>query len=609
MQSSKSNPNSNPNGSRTIQEIKDSKKRVITQTGVFVFFITMLMSIVVWDMRKVAMISEVIHDDHTELWEHVNDTSLKQWLSPLDLCLLQGVKDANADIKTFRMKNCTKAFQQSITALPSGSTISPGSQRLFCNIGASLGKVCPGPLSTRTFFRSRLRHPHYSDANNRHLSLALRHMAKKNMPLILIGDGISKQNQDAMICDLMRTDKVAITSGTNAGSGTKNPNDYSYFTDYTVRWKEEKLKLDIRYYKVFRIEDEDDNANDGEDSFDFEFKFDLFGFNKAQKERKERDRERKAQRRNRRLTTNIPSIMSTRSPLQVEYGQKGGTGVYNSVNSTDRLHKNKSVFISNSFGNNSTLFVVDRERLRKSKNGTAVLDNQSGMKLKRLRENGTAASLVRENKERRPLKLSNNTFPQMRFRSGINPSNTTLSRTSVSRNSSAFSMRNTKWSPSAPKLSLNLTVSHIASGKRTLLESRTNVTTQSQQGNSTATGIILPRYSFQQIKSVINDFIQSTNRSVTIIANAGVWYNSREKFRRELPTLLSWLDDLAKDEDHHHMIFYRETAAQHWNHSINGYYDREYRQKEENNGTCVPIEDNTPGNCFFFISDEFYSKL
>ena len=89
-------------------------------------------------------------------------------------------------------------------------------------------------------------------------------------------------------------------------------------------------------------------------------------------------------------------------------------------------------------------------------------------------------------------------------------------------------------------------------------------------------------------------YMTEQNRSVAVIANVGVVYNSREKFREEVPYFLSWLNHL-QEEKQDNLIFYRETAAQHWNHTDMGYYDENYREESENNGTCVPIADNRLG--------------
>ena len=41
----------------------------------------------------------------------------------------------------------------------------------------------------------------------------------------------------------------------------------------------------------------------------------------------------------------------------------------------------------------------------------------------------------------------------------------------------------------------------------------------------------------------------------------GVWYNTRERFRSEIPMFLHYLNDVAGKDN---PVFFRETAAQHW---------------------------------------------
>ena len=54
---------------------------------------------------------------------------------------------------------------------------------------------------------------------------------------------------------------------------------------------------------------------------------------------------------------------------------------------------------------------------------------------------------------------------------------------------------------------------------------------------------------------------------------------------------INWLNDLGRDDAN--TVFFRETAAQHWNHTDIGYFDD--AQRLESNGTCIPISDSTPG--------------
>ena len=71
--------------------------------------------------------------------------------------------------------------------------------------------------------------------------------------------------------------------------------------------------------------------------------------------------------------------------------------------------------------------------------------------------------------------------------------------------------------------------------------------------------------SLETVQEQMMEIVSMYPSGVVVIANIGVWYNSRERFRRELPLFLKWLSDLGKDPDN--LIMYRETAAQHWNHT------------------------------------------
>jgi hypothetical protein len=302
--------------------------------------------------------------------------------------------------------------------------------------------------------------------------------------------------------------------------------------------------------------------------------------------------------------TSVPFVVSTAAPIATamttQQTQTKPVGIipirtiHGFSNGTDRTRRpNKHIT------NTTSTFVLERDRLRKSKNATTKSEHQTT-------PSNSDINLTKI-KKGRDRELNGTVFRDNRVRGKGFNATTSIMKASSSMMGKNVSLPKVPRRPLENKIAIAGSVSGTNKQVRGLAAngsvasllippaSNKTVSTGVVSNSTSNTGIVLPRYSFQQIKEVINDFITSTNRSVAIIANAGVWYNSREQFRRELPTLLSWLDDLAKDKDHHHMIFYRETAAQHWNHTINGYYDREYKQKEDNNGTCVPIEDNTPG--------------
>jgi hypothetical protein len=144
---------------------------------------------------------------------------------------------------------------------------------------------------------------------------------------------------------------------------------------------------------------------------------------------------------------------------------------------------------------------------------------------------------------------------------------------------------------------LNAAAHNTNSWLRRRLQGGTSNTTTA--GNETAevprnvTAPVPLSLTLDEIKLRVDDLIQTHANGVVLIANVGVWYNSRELFRTELPDLLGWMDALSRERNS--TVYFRETAAQHWNHTASGYFDLGYIQNEYDNGTCTPVLDATPG--------------
>ena len=360
------------------QESNKCWKRV-SHAGIIVFLFSALFSVLLWDLHKVHEMSIIIHDDHTSHWIQMRPTDLTKWFTPVDICMLN-VSSPDTDLYQYRKKNCSKL-------IPPKASVP---LHLTCGIGSSIGgKVCLPPLNTRSFFTAQLRHPLLGNASNQLLRSSLREFAVRNKPVVFVGDGISKQNTDALLCEIMRTDLVTL-------EGSNGPID----ANYTIRWKASKLKLDVHYMKLTNMYDNGENE------------------------------------------------------------------------------------------------VAEARRIRRA----------------------------------RRKALSNTTDPA--------------------------SERN------VTKVALSMTLPAIQSRVRSIIESHGN-------------GIVL-------------------------VVNVGVWYNSRELFRTELPDLLAWMNDLSAV--HNSTVYFRETAAQHWNHTSSGYFDKDYAEARWDNGTCTPVGDATPGIFFIFRS-------
>jgi len=299
-------------------------------------------------------------------------SEIREWLAPVDICMLN-ISSPDTDIFAYRKKNCTKLTN------PKGSA----ALHLSCGIGSSIGgKACSPPLNTRSFFTAHLRHPVLGNASNLLLRSSLREFAKQNKPVVFVGDGISKQSTDALLCEILRTDLVTL-------EGSAGPID----ANYTIRWKSARLKLDVHYMKLTSMFDNGENEG------------------------------------------------------------------------------------------------IDQRRFRKVRRVSA-LNNESA------------------------------------------PNATTV-----------------------VKIPLSLTLDSIKNRVQSITETHPN--------------------------------------GVVLVVNVGVWYNSRELFRTELPDLLSWMNDLSSA--HNSTVYFRETAAQHWNHTLSGYYDKQYNEARWDNGTCTPVGDATPG--------------
>ena len=182
-----------------ISEDESALYRLCKRSGIYLFLFIFLLVVLVWDLKTSSDLSEFVHDDHEDYCENMNTSKLAKWFSPLDLCMLQ-IDEPNTDIKAYRQKNCSN--------LPDGNGVD--SQRLFCGIGSSLGKPCIAPLSTKTYFTSSLLGA-LGEPENGLLKTCLRRVAAKQKAIVFVGDALSKQNQEALVCEMMRTDRIIVT--------------------------------------------------------------------------------------------------------------------------------------------------------------------------------------------------------------------------------------------------------------------------------------------------------------------------------------------------------------------------------------------------------------
>jgi hypothetical protein len=103
-------------------------------------------------------------------------------------------------------------------------------------------------------------------------------------------------------------------------------------------------------------------------------------------------------------------------------------------------------------------------------------------------------------------------------------------------------------------------------------------------GNSTsALGRLSYSVPLENVRELLND-LQIKHGGYVLIANIGVWYNTLEHFRMQLPGFMKFLEDVGKQN----VVLFRETSAQHWNHTAFGYFEN----GASSEGSCTPLQDS-----------------
>jgi hypothetical protein len=594
-------------GKRRFPQVPDTPAKSRHRDGVFQSFqkkiptyitftviIGCLLAILIWDLRRTQIISSVIHDDHSGLWMKMNDSSRSRWYTPYDLCLLSNsdtlVTTSNnssfptEDYQT-NYKNCSKYLSTSPTMRNKALL----SSRLFCNIGSSLGKACPAPLSTRKYFSYQLKDSvyHSNDADNAHFIQTLKKLAKERILLVFIGDGLSKQNFDALICEISRIEGMLKTNKDSfqviIPPFYNNHNDYftNNINEFILQWKSTTtdkggkvipsfLSLTVRYLKISELYpgNHDDN---GFNLFDFEY------LSKLSADYLSVFRKRKLNRTHDDSEESRTNRMSLKKKKEKQLSSESRRKLLNNttvVSSSLKADGTKPV-VPKTWNPASTRPISSTER--RKVNSTNIIN------------------LTKTNKTSSPSTYSarkNTTFIATPLKAHKSTNKTITSSTNI---------KYTKGNATSIKTATTTSTTQMK--KNTILSSFQNYTYYNHslsfpELKSIIENDLFPNKLFNKSSSSVSSKLPASTssfRGVFIIANLGVFYNSREKFRHEIPSFLEWLNDLGSNSQAHNIIHYRETAAQHWNHTGNGYYDSTYRIEQDNNGSCVPLADSSPG--------------
>eukprot|EP01038_Epipyxis_sp_PR26KG_P015539 gene15539-20980_t len=505
----------------------------------------------------------------------MNETLLKQWLNPLDMCMLT-INDSNTDVRAYKHKKCDVNMNYNSDSNINNNNIGNtkynyyvyNSQHLFCHIGSSLGKPCASPLSTRTYFTAIMKD--FQDPNSLVLSNALQIIAKKKMPLIFIGDGISKQNQDALICEIFRTEKNKVII-----YGSMR-NEYSQLlSNFTIEWinsksdkSNDRLKLEVIFLKmthIYNVENSNiDNIN-GQ-------------INKYRKQRNliYRNKNDNNTNNNSRFKKKTKNIILNINKTDV-----------NNNNNNKRFLTNDTIPLNNKITKNNKTSKISRYVLP---NNTRIFPLDSSISSAKIinKTNYDKNSVITNYRTTAMMSLRKNNISNLYNNTKINQRyynrlgfNNTINNNIINSNN--------KIKPNIIRKTTN---------NESIIEDNNN---NNNNNNSALLSNLLGINSISgtslflnDVNNIINQYINQYN-NVVIIANVGVWYNSREKFRKELPDFLLWLNEIGKNN----LVLYRETAAQHWNNTETGYFSSSnnnnfFEENEPKNGSCIPIADSTP---------------
>ena len=87
---------------------------------------------------------------------------------------------------------------------------------------------------------------------------------------------------------------------------------------------------------------------------------------------------------------------------------------------------------------------------------------------------------------------------------------------------------------------------------------------------------------FENAEHFVRGINFNQSKSVLIVANAGLWYNSEAKFSYAMPGVLQWLHNVQRIKNASNIVAWHETMSQHWESLTgNGYYFKEISDRIE----------------------------
>jgi hypothetical protein len=506
-----------------------------------------------WDMKKVQTMSTIIHDDHRSLWVSMNSTILKFWYNSYDLCVLN-----RGSITRSRSDNNQKngsamsiispnnnivnivSNNRQCNSVTSASQDSSKQIPLRCNVGYGYHNLdCLSNLTMRSFYRYMLNDRALGDPHNMMLRTVLMDLSMTKRPIVILGDGVSKQSQDAMICEMLRTDKTVKVSSKAS----------FYSSNYTLRWPKERRQVNLFYFRLVTINADDDSPH------------------------------RRRQRKRRVLNHSIDDVTVNTSHEVVtsDVSTNGNRSQWINITSTPLSNSSQS---SNDLIGNSSQSLVSETVLSNSSDSlvdAVAVRDVDGLPVPSMDGSWTNSSVPVV--DERPLfstQLVDSEGPANSSSSSSIDFNALPTDTITSNDTTTIEYTSSSISNNSQAANVTLSVDPLPPDKR----------------------VASVRFTFVQsrVKALLEQY-----HSLVVIVNVGVYYNSREQFRTDLPQLLDWMHSLHAE--HNCTVFFRETAAQHWSHTSSGYFEMDIDGQNSSMSSCLPIADSTPGNLSYAATE------
>ena len=554
----------------------DRKKANLRHVHVACTFIMLMLvlAIVMWDMKKVQTMSTIIHDDHRSLWISMNSTVLKFWYNSYDLCVLN--RGSITRSRSDNQRNGSSAMSiispnsiiinnnsinRQCKSVISTSQDSSKQIPLRCNVGYGYHNLdCLSNLTMRSFYRYMLNDRALGDPRNMMLRTVLMDLSMTKRPIVILGDGVSKQSQDAMICEMLRTDKSVKVSSKSS----------FYSSNYTLRWPKERRQVDLFYFRLVTI-----NADD------------------------EAPHRRRHRRSRRVLNHSIDDATAMNSSHEVAASNISTNDSSSSssrwgVTSTTLLPSNDSQSNNDLSGNSSQSLVSDLSGNNSSQSSSDLSGNNSSQSvLIGSSDSVVDAVALRDVDEQLPVPSmdeglwANSSIPAVVVDERPLFSTQLVDSDGAMNNSSSNSSTDFNTPTDAMKSNDSTTIVYSSISN---ISHATNATLSEGPQPSPDQRVVSIRFTFLQsrVRALLEQY-----RSLVVVVNVGVYYNSREQFRTDLPQLLDWMHSLHVE--HNCTVFFRETAAQHWSHTSSGYFEMDIDGQNSSVSSCMPVADSTPG--------------